>query len=52
MAFFQLEEQWTTSASMGRELCPDLIRLADVGEADGLRGKIVRLFFWALDKVS
>jgi hypothetical protein len=25
--------------------CPDLMRLDNVGEADGLRGRVVRAFF-------
>jgi hypothetical protein len=26
-------------------LCPDLLRLANIGAADGWRGRVVRLFF-------
>jgi hypothetical protein len=29
-------------------ICPDLLRLEQLGEADGLRGRIVRAFFWLL----
>ena len=29
-------------------LCPDLLRYEQIGEADGLRGWIVRTFFWLL----
>ncbi len=31
--------------------CPDLMTLNDIGEADNLRGRIVRVFFWVLDRV-
>ena len=33
-------------------ICPDLLRLSDIGEADGWRGRVVRGFFWALKKVT
>jgi len=29
--------------------CPDLLSLQDIGEADGLRGKVVRAFFWLME---
>lgn len=29
-------------------LCPDLLRYEQIGEADGLRGRVVRTFFWLL----
>ena len=29
-------------------LCPDLLRHANLGEADGMRGRVVRGFFWVL----
>ena len=32
-------------------LCPDLFGLHCLGEADGLRGRIVRAFAWLMDKV-
>jgi hypothetical protein len=35
----------TSSASV---ICPDLLRYEQLGEADGLRGKLVRAFFWLL----
>ena len=37
----------TTSA-----LCPDLLRLSDIGEADSWRGRVVRLFFRVLKVVT
>lgn len=33
-------------------LCPDLLRLSDIGEADSWRGHVVRGFFWLLRKVT
>ena len=29
-------------------LCPDLLRLENIGAADGFRGRVVRGFFWLL----
>ena len=29
-------------------LCPDLLRYEQIGQADTLRGRVVRLFFWVL----
>lgn len=29
-------------------LCPDLLRYEQIGAADGLRGRLVRAFFWLL----
>ena len=29
-------------------LCPDLLRYEQIGEADNLRGRVVRAFFWVL----
>ena len=29
-------------------LCPDLLRWEQIGAADGLRGRVVRGFFWLL----
>jgi hypothetical protein len=29
-------------------LCPDLLRYANLGGADGVRGRVVRGFFWLL----
>lgn len=33
---------------VGIPLCPDLLRYEQMGEADRLRGRIVRGFFWLL----
>jgi hypothetical protein len=33
-------------------ICPDLLRLSDIGEADGWRGHVVRGFFWVLRIVT
>jgi len=27
-------------------VCPDLLRYEQIGAADGLRGRVVRAFFW------
>jgi hypothetical protein len=37
--------------SVTRALCPDLLGLSDLGVADGLRGRVVRGFFWLLEIV-
>jgi len=29
-------------------LCPDLLRYENIGGADGLRGRVVRAFFWLM----
>lgn len=29
-------------------LCPDLLRYENIGEADGMRGRVVRAFFWLM----
>ena len=29
-------------------LCPDLLRWENIGAADGLRGRVLRAFFWLL----
>lgn len=29
-------------------LCPDLLRYEQIGAADNLRGRVVRLFFWLM----
>lgn len=36
----------------GGPICPDRLRLAQIGEADGVRGRVVRLFFWLLDRLA
>jgi hypothetical protein len=44
----------STHANMsliGIPVCPDLLRLEQIGEADRLRGRIVRLFFKILDRI-
>ena len=33
---------------MREHLCPDLLRYEQIGEADNLRGRVVRAFFWVL----
>jgi len=33
-------------------ICPDLLRLGDLGEADGWRGRAVRVFFRVLRIVT
>lgn len=35
---------------VGVPLCPDLLRYEQLGEADHWRGRIVRAFFWLLDR--
>lgn len=32
-------------------ICPDLLTLQNIGEADNLRGRFIRGFFWIMDKV-
>lgn len=29
-------------------MCPDLLRYDQLGEADNLRGRVVRAFFWVM----
>lgn len=29
-------------------LCPDLLELKEIGVADNLRGRVVRIFFWVM----
>jgi hypothetical protein len=36
----------------GEVLCPDLLRLEQIGVADGWRGRVVRAFFWLLDRIA
>lgn len=40
------EGQNTTTTSLSSAICPDLLELDDIGEADNLRGRVVRAFFW------
>ena len=39
---------WVTSSP----ICPDLLRIEQLGEADGWRGKAVLLFFRLLKKIT
>lgn len=39
---------WTYTVT-GAPICPDLLRLEQLGEADNRRGRNVRLFFRILD---
>lgn len=36
---------WPSTTGTPRALCPDLLCIRDIGEADGWRGKVVRGFF-------
>lgn len=38
----------TVSHLVGVPICPDLLDLRDLGEADNARGRAVRAFFWLL----
>jgi hypothetical protein len=29
-------------------MCPDLLQYDQLGEADNLRGRVVRIFFWVM----
>jgi hypothetical protein len=40
------------SYTSGESICPDLLRLEQIGEADGWRGRLVRVFFWVLDRIA
>lgn len=33
---------------IGVPICPDLLRYEDIGAADNLRGRVVRVFFWLM----
>jgi hypothetical protein len=41
-----------TGTSSASTLCPDLLRLETIGEADAWRGKLVRAFFRVLKVVT
>lgn len=44
-------KDWATSTTVrlvGVPFCPDLLRYEDIGEADNLRGRVVRAFFWLI----
>ncbi|MGH6691527.1 MAG: hypothetical protein ACREF4_12720 [Gammaproteobacteria bacterium] len=43
---------FTTTTTSSRVICPDLLRLNDLGEADNWRGRVVRGFFRALQVVT
>lgn len=47
-----LPTSWKWKISTNAPLCPDLLRLADLGEADNWRGKVVRAFFRLLKWVT
>jgi len=36
---------------IGVPICPDLLDFSALGEADNLRGRIIRIFFRALDRI-
>lgn len=38
----------STNTGSEQWLCPDLLRWEQIGAADGLRGRVVRAFFWLL----
>jgi hypothetical protein len=42
-----LAPQWPGGSvtTVTQHLCPDLLRLEQIGAADGLRGRVVRAFF-------
>jgi hypothetical protein len=46
---FSVASQITSSSTA---LCPDLLRFEQIGEADGIRGRIVRFFFHALHSLD
>lgn len=39
----------TVSELVGVPICPDLLVSSDLGEADRVRGRIIRWFFRAMD---
>jgi hypothetical protein len=48
----QWSPQTSYSSSYPAIICPDTLRLENLGEADAWRGKIVRVFFRALRVVT
>jgi hypothetical protein len=38
----------TNFTTVPAALCPDLLRYEQIGEADNLRGRVVRAFFWLM----
>lgn len=49
MALLKVSEGWVIVG--GDPICPDLLRLEQIGAADNARGRLVRSFFWLLDRV-
>lgn len=43
---------YSSVTTANRAICPDLLSIRDIGEADGWRGKAVRGFFRLLKVVS
>jgi hypothetical protein len=44
---------WFTTTEAGTKfigvpICPDLLRYEDIGEADNVRGRVIRAFFWLI----
>ena len=40
---------WSYSdTSVVTYLCPDLLAYEDIGAADNLRGRVIRIFFWIM----
>lgn len=48
----RLNNEASSSTSTQTVLCPDLLSIVDIGEADGWRGHLVRGFFVLLRKVT
>lgn len=55
MTQFQAEDPWydafTTGATVRMvtiPMCPDLLRYDYLGEADNMRGRVIRGFFWLM----
>lgn len=44
----EIDTQTTATFVTPEHLCPDLLRYAQIGPADTLRGRVVRLFFSCL----
>ena len=41
-------ETGTYVRMVGVPFCPDMLRYEDIGEADNMRGRVVRGFFWMM----
>jgi hypothetical protein len=52
IVFFGDSGLTSTSTSTTNALCPDLLSIRDIGEADGWRGRAVRGFFQMLRVVT